>query len=528
MRSFGLWESPSRDKVRRGKPWRLATEPATQIQLASGCRMTIYNLEDVFVTEGIPQYTFVEPPNYTDILIDVRKQGKPVIIEGQSGTGKTTAIKRIIQQVGREDVSYLSARQPADLETIDRLVLERLPGFFVIDDFHRLSKPIREHLANIAKLAAEQGENSSLPKLVIIGINQVGSDLIQLVPDIAKRTGIHRIHPGTKSEINTLICAGCEKLNVTFDDPDAIFVESKGDYWLTQQLCQAICSMAKVTETAKVCQTIHVDTPNVRNRVVNRLQATYYPAVKEFCRGRRFRPGNDPYFKLLRTVGKQESSVVDLSELANSIPDVRGSINNIKDGRLQKLLDSKAQCRLYFYYNIETRNFAIEDPALFYFIKHLDWDRLRSDCGFRDTAKEDREWDVAISFAGENRELARHIAESLEFLDVHVFFDEFYEDNYLGRTWGANFKTIFADQSDLVVCLLDQHHEKKIWPTFERDCFVPRVLNGEVIPIFLDDTVFPGIPRDIVSIYFKWEPEDPEWKRKAVDSIVLRLIDRIA
>lgn len=59
--------------------------------------MKKYNVEDVFVTEGVPEFTFVEPPNYHDILIDVRKAGKPVIIEGQSGTGKTTAVKRILR-----------------------------------------------------------------------------------------------------------------------------------------------------------------------------------------------------------------------------------------------------------------------------------------------------------------------------------------------------------------------------------------------------------------------------------------------
>jgi hypothetical protein len=92
--------------------------------------------------------------------------------------------------------------------------------------------------------------------------------------------------------------------------------------------------------------------------------------------------------------------------------------------------------------------------------------------------------------------LAKHIAEKLEFLDVLVFFDEFCEANYLGCAWGEKFKSIFSEQSDPVACLLDQHHQQKIWPTFERDCFVPRVSNGEVIPVYLDDTVFPGIPKD--------------------------------
>jgi hypothetical protein len=164
---------------------------------------------------------------------------------------------------------------------------------------------------------------------------------------------------------------------------------------------------------------------------------------------------------------------------------------------------------------------------LFYFIRHLDWTRLRSDCGFRQR-EQSREWDVAISFAGENRELAKHITDELEFLDVHVFFDRLYEDNYLGKTWSEQFKRVFADESDLVVCILDRHHADKIWPTFERDCFTPRQKDGDVIPVFLDDSVFVGIPRDTVGIHFKWEPSDPNWKKEATEQIVMRLIDRMS
>ncbi|UVJ43622.1 hypothetical protein NVV94_24285 [Pseudomonas sp. LS1212] len=53
------------------------------------------NLEEVFVTEGVPTFTFVKPPNFNRILLDVRSPGKPVVLEGQSGTGKTTCIKQI-------------------------------------------------------------------------------------------------------------------------------------------------------------------------------------------------------------------------------------------------------------------------------------------------------------------------------------------------------------------------------------------------------------------------------------------------
>ena len=207
-------------------------------------------VEEVFVTEGVPQYTFVPPPNFTEILLDIRRPGKPVIVEGQSGTGKTTCVKKILERLGGTDVSYLTARDAAHVSAITKLLAEPTSGTFVIDDFHRLAHGVQSALADTAKMAAEQvGGGQSLPKLVLIGINQIGSDLIQLVPDIAKRTGIHRIQPGTAAQIQALIDAGCRELNIELSQSEHIFAESRGDYWLSQQLCQSACALNGITET---------------------------------------------------------------------------------------------------------------------------------------------------------------------------------------------------------------------------------------------------------------------------------------
>jgi hypothetical protein len=488
----------------------------------------VLNLEEVFRTEGLPQFTFVPPPNYNEIMLDIRRPGKPVILEGQSGTGKTTCVRRIIDQLDDQSATeYLTARNPVHISRIEKIVSEQTAGRFVIDDFHRLAQHLQEMIADVAKVSAELGNEVELPKLIIIGINQVGSDLIQLVPDIAKRIGIHRILPGRPEEISELISSGCRRLNIQIDHADSIFEETRGDYWLTQQICQSICSAANVTQTVDALQRIDYVIADIRKRVVERLRAAYYPAVKEFCRGRRFRPTNDPYFKLLREVGQQESSIVDLNEMANARAEVRGSINNIKERRLQILIESKPAVALHFYYNTDTKSFAIEDPALFYFIKHLDWNQLRQDCGFREQA-EAFDFEVALSFAGEVRELTQYIAESLAMLDVSVVFDKLFEANYLGRAWSVQFKEIFGKKSRFVVCILDKNHAAKIWPTFEREVFTPRVAEESVIPILLDDTKFVGIPQDIVGIHFKFDASDPHWKGKVDDEIIYKLIDKLS
>jgi hypothetical protein len=45
---------------------------------------------------------------------------------------------------------------------------------------------------------------------------------------------------------------------------------------------------------------------------------------------------------------------VDLNEMATALPDVRGSINNIKERRLEVLISSKPAVAERFYYNTET------------------------------------------------------------------------------------------------------------------------------------------------------------------------------
>ncbi len=320
---------------------------------------------------------------------------------------------------------------------------------------------------------------------------------------------------------------GEKKLEIKFEDHNKIFAETKGDYWLTQLVCQSICLMNNVTESQLGQFTLQFDIASLRSRVTERLEHSYQEAVKEFCRGKRFRSTNDPYLKLLRSVSEQDSSIVDLTELANANADARGSINNIKEKRLSTLIESKPLCERYFYYNSETKHFAIEDPALFYYVKHLNWDELRKACGFR-TGDHNFDFDFAISFAGENRTIARLIVDQLKTLDCSVFYDEHYEANYLGKTWNKQFTEIFSNQSRFVICLLDKHHRDKIWPTFERECFSHRVEDAAVIPIYLDETIFVGIPRDLIGIVF--HPDEileEDLENRVTDDIVFKIMSRL-
>lgn len=486
------------------------------------------DITEVFVTEGLPKFTYVQPPNFNEILIDVKKVGKPVVIEGQSGTGKTSTILKILSDIKDEvNFTYYSARKREDVINILKLINEPRAGNFVIDDFHRLVDSFKISLSNIAKIAADEGADSKYPKLVIIGINQTGSELLNLSPDIAKRCGIHKIKPGSEDVIMSIVERGEKLLNIRFLRPKAIYTESKGDYWLTQLLCQTFCLQNDVLKTQIKEKIVSSNIKDIRKSIIDRLENSYNLIVKEFCRGKRFRPSNNGYIRFLQSISKLNEFPIDLNELiANVDEPFRVAINSLKDHRLNVHIKEKEILNTNFYYSPDTKLFNIEDPALQYYIKHVDWKKLTKECGFS-KSNGSHTFDIAISFAGENRELAEEIATTLKILDFEVFYDRLYENNYLGRSWGKEFERIFTNDSKFIVCILDEHHRRKIWPTFERECFAEKVQTNEVIPIFLDDTKFVGIPQDLIGIKFKYNKNDKGLRERIHKEIVFKIANRV-
>ena len=76
-----------------------------------------------------------------------------------------------------------------------------------------------------------------------------------------------------------------------------------------------------------------------------------------------------------------------------------------------------------------------------------------------------------------------------------------------------------------ILCLLDKDHKEKVWPTFERETFSreKRVADEVIIPVYLDETIFMGIPEDIYGIDLKGERTD-----NLIDDAVIKIVDRIS
>ena len=107
-----------------------------------------------------------------------------------------------------------------------------------------------------------------------------------------------------------------------------------------------------------------------------------------------------------------------------------------------------------------------------------------------------REYDVALSFAGEDRHHAERLAELLRAEEYSVFYDE-YE---LAKLWGKDLyvylSSVYKDQAEYCVMFLSKHYARKMWTNRERQSAQARAFeeNQEyILPVRLDDTEIPGI-----------------------------------
>lgn len=106
-------------------------------------------------------------------------------------------------------------------------------------------------------------------------------------------------------------------------------------------------------------------------------------------------------------------------------------------------------------------------------------------------------YDVALSFAGEDREVVREFAERLRTAGYKVFFDEYERANIWGEDLTVKLQDVYQHLSRYCVMFISRHYAEKEWTTHERRAALSRALTEQtayILPIRLDNTNLPGLP----------------------------------
>ena len=109
-------------------------------------------------------------------------------------------------------------------------------------------------------------------------------------------------------------------------------------------------------------------------------------------------------------------------------------------------------------------------------------------------------YEVALSFAGEQREYVEGVARELQARGIAVFYDEFEKIPLWGKDLGEELQAVYEQKSGCVVFFVSKAWVEKAWPRHERQAALSRAVQepGEyVLPVRFDDTPAPGLPASV-------------------------------
>lgn len=132
---------------------------------------------------------------------------------------------------------------------------------------------------------------------------------------------------------------------------------------------------------------------------------------------------------------------------------------------------------------------------------------------------ENRDYDIALSFAGEDRDYVDRVANLLKERGVKVFYDLFEEADLWGKDLYAHLSQVYLKRAHFTVMFISEAYANKLWTNHERKAAQARAFQEAVeyiLPARFDDTDIPGVlptvgyvslanrsPEDLVSLITK-------------------------
>ena len=110
------------------------------------------------------------------------------------------------------------------------------------------------------------------------------------------------------------------------------------------------------------------------------------------------------------------------------------------------------------------------------------------------------DWDVCLSFAGEDRAYVENVASQLRDRGVRVFYDRYEQVELWGKDLYEHLDDIYRNTARYCVMFVSKYYAEKLWTSHERRSAQARAFNENaeyVLPVRFDDSDVPGM-RDTV------------------------------
>lgn len=107
-----------------------------------------------------------------------------------------------------------------------------------------------------------------------------------------------------------------------------------------------------------------------------------------------------------------------------------------------------------------------------------------------------REYQVALSFAGEDRKYVAQVARHLRGMNLRIFYDDYETVDLWGKDLYVHLDDVYRKKAQYCVLFLSEHYARKLWTNHERESAQARAFEEHteyVLPVKLDNTEVPGL-----------------------------------
>jgi tetratricopeptide (TPR) repeat protein len=136
-------------------------------------------------------------------------------------------------------------------------------------------------------------------------------------------------------------------------------------------------------------------------------------------------------------------------------------------------------------------------------------------------AEKNYPYDIALSYAGEDRDYASALAEALKAHGISVFYDRYEKATLWGKNLYNYLSDLYQNQAHYCIMLLSEHYAQKVWTTHEREAAQNRAIqeNEEyILPIRLDMSELPGHMKTLVYL---------DWHEETIETITQIIIEKL-
>src|SRR5215471_11807765 len=126
-----------------------------------------------------------------------------------------------------------------------------------------------------------------------------------------------------------------------------------------------------------------------------------------------------------------------------------------------------------------------------------------ADGGANPDARPGQRWDVALSFAGAQRDYVGQVAAVLKARGVRCFYDADEQVRLWGSHLAEELPRIYARESAVVVVFISADYAGRDWTRLERRAAFSRAVIESgvyVLPARFDDSELPGLLPDVVAV----------------------------